>query len=30
MPTRANLPRTALMMVGGAGLVIGWIDVFWR
>jgi hypothetical protein len=31
MPTRMEMARTALMgMIGGAGLVILWIEVFWR
>jgi hypothetical protein len=31
VPTRVELARTALMiMFGAAGLVIGWIEVFWR
>jgi hypothetical protein len=31
MPTRVEVARTALMgMIGGAGLVIRWIEVFWR
>jgi hypothetical protein len=31
VPTRVELARTALMgMIGGAGLVILWIEVFWR
>jgi hypothetical protein len=31
VPTRAEMARTALMgMIGGAGLVILWIEVFWR
>ena len=31
VPTRVEMARTALMgMIGGAGLVILWIEVFWR
>jgi hypothetical protein len=30
-PTLMEIARTALMgMIGGAGLVILWIEVFWR
>jgi hypothetical protein len=31
MPTRREPTRTALgIMFGAAGLVIGWLEVFWR
>ena len=31
VPTRVELARTALMgMIGGAGLVILWFEMFWR
>ena len=31
VPPRVEMARTALMgMIGGAGLVILWIEVFWR
>jgi hypothetical protein len=31
LPTRKELAQTALMAAfGGAGLVIGWMELFWR
>ena len=31
VPTRVDMARTALMgMIGGAGLVILWLEAFWR
>jgi hypothetical protein len=31
MPTRMEMARTALMgMIGGAGLVILWVELVWR
>jgi hypothetical protein len=31
IPTRMEIARTALAVIfGGAGLVIGWFELFWR